>query len=161
MKGFVTLFLVFILGITSVNAQCSTVGSISEDFDGTKSIPTCWDSQSGLSMIYVKNKRITFYSLMTPREDMYLITPKLKAGTYTLTLDVSDNEGKTSLELLSMPNASNKKYFVSVGKATEIKGGKRVQTFRLNKDAHLGLKVGLTEMHQAVYVDNIQIQPRR
>ena len=161
MKKYVTLFLLLLFGIVDLNAQCTTVGSISEKFDASKSIPSCWDSQSGLSMIYVKNQRITFYSLMTPKQDMYLITPKLKAGTYTLTLDASANEGKTFLELFSISNPSNEKSFLMVVKASEIKGGKRTQTFRLKKDAHVGIKVLLDEMHQAVYVDNIMIQPRR
>ncbi len=161
MKRYFITLLFSLFGIFIVNAQCNTVSSVLENFDKSSSLPTCWEDKSGLSMIYVKNKRVAFYSLMTPKEDMYLMTPKLKAGTYTLSLDLLGNGGKSSLELISVADVSNKNSFESVVKASEVKGGKKIQTFRLKKEAHLGLKIVLKEMHQAVYLDNISIQPRR
>ena len=155
------LFLLIFFGSENIKAQCNRVNSISESFDNWKSIPTCWETYSGLSMLYAKNKRITFYSMMTPKEDMYFITPKLKAGYYTITMDLSDNGGHTALSLFSVLNPSDKKSFSLIVKESEIKDGKRTQTFKLRKDAHVGLKVLLNDMHQAVYLDNLSIQPSK
>lgn len=161
MKKYIALLLILLSGLYTVKAQCNTVAMLNENFDGWKSIQPCWETESGLSMVYAKKDRITFYSLMTPHEDMYLISPKLKAGQYTLTLDISDNGGDTSLELVAVTGSSGKFSYKSLGKATEIKGGKRVQVFKMNKDARLGLKVVLNDIHQAVYVDNVTVQPKR
>lgn len=161
MKKYILLYILLIFGFLPLQAQCKTVYSISENFDAWTGIQPCWDTQSGLSMIYVKNKRITFYSMMTPREDMYFITPKLKAGEYTLSVNLADNGGESTLQLFSIENTSNQKSFMSIAKPSPIKKATRVQNITLKKDAHLGLKVVLNDIHQAIYMDNLTIKPRK
>lgn len=161
MRKFIIAGLLSIGGLLTINAQCKTVKSLVENFDTWKDIHQCWDTKSGLAMLYAKDKKVTFYSMVTPREDMYLITPKIKAGNYTLTLDISDNGGETSLELFSIQNTSDKKTFASIAKPSKITGAKRIQNITLKKDAHLGMKVLLNGIHQAVYIDNLSLKPRK
>lgn len=97
----------------------------------------------------------------SPGENMYLVTPKIKAGTYTLTLDVSDNGGETTLELFSINNVSDAKSYFSIAKSSKITGEKKVFTISLKKDANLGLKVLLNGVHQAVYLDNFSLKQKR
>ena len=99
--------------------------------------------------------------MMTPREEMYFITPKLKAGDYTLSVDLADNGGESTLQLFSIENTSNQKSFISIVKPSPIKKATRVQNITLKKDAHLGLKVVLNDIHQAIYMDNLTIKPRK
>lgn len=150
-----------IVGLLNVNAQCKTVTSITENFDTWKDIDKCWTAQSGGAMLYASNKKITFYSMTTPKEKMYLITPKLKAGNYTLTLDVSDNGGETSLEIFSVGKTTDQKSFVSIVKPQKIAKDKKVININLKKESHVALKVLLNGIHQAVYVDNLSIKPKK
>ncbi len=96
-----------------------------------------------------------------PGENMYLVTPKIKAGKYTLTLDASDNGGETTLELFSINNTSDPKSYVSIAKSSKIEGGKKTFDITLKKDANVGLKVLLSGIHQAVYVDNFSLKPKK
>src|SRR5690606_39630590 len=57
-----------------------------------KKIDKCWNAESGKSMLYNSEGKITFYSMMSSGERMILSTPKIKAGTYNLTLDISRSE---------------------------------------------------------------------
>jgi len=145
----------------TANAQCKTVTTLAENFDTWKDIDKCWTAQSGKAMLYSKDKKVTFYSMMSPRENMVLITPKIKAGNYTLSLDISDNGGETTLEVLSLNNAADTKASVAVAKASKITGDKKTINVSLKKDAHLGLKVMLNGIHQAVYIDNLSLKPKK
>ena len=161
MKRIILTGIVILGGFLTANAQCKTVNALTENFDTWKDIDKCWTAQSGKAMLYSKDKKVTFYSMMNPRENMVLVTPKVKAGNYTLTLDVSDNGGETTLEVLSVNNAADKKSFVSIAKASKITGDKKTINISLKKDAHLGLKVMLNGIHQAVYVDNLSLKPKK
>ncbi|WP_042720977.1 hypothetical protein [Flavobacterium sp. B17] len=143
------------------NAQCKPVSTITENFDTWKAIGPCWTAQQGKAMLYASDKKIIFYSMTNPGENMYLITPKIKAGTYTLTLDISDNGGDTTLELFSINNTSDPKSYVSIVKPSKITGSKKTFTISLKKEANLGLKVLLNSVHQAVYVDNLSLKPKK
>lgn len=68
-----------------------------------------------------------------PKENMYLITPTIKAGNYTLNLDITDNGGETSLEIFSVGKASDPKSFVSIVKPQEITKEKKVINVTLKK----------------------------
>ncbi|MGE4514500.1 MAG: hypothetical protein AB7E26_11885 [Chryseobacterium sp.] len=148
-------------GFATANAQCKPVSALTENFDTWKEIGSCWTSQQGKAMLYASDKKIIFYSMTNPGENMYLVTPKIKAGTYTLTLDISDNGGDTTLELFSINNTSDPKSYVSIAKPSAITGDKKTYTISLKKDAHLGLKVLLNSVHQAVYVDNLSLKPKK
>lgn len=148
-------------GFLTANAQCKTVTNLTENFDTWKEINKCWTAQQGKAMLYASEKRIIFYSMNSPGENMYLITPKIKAGKYTLTLDISDNGGETTLELFSINNTSDAKSYVSIAKASKIAGGKKTFDISLKKDSNLGLKVLLNGIHQAVYVDNFSLNPKK
>jgi hypothetical protein len=148
-------------GFITANAQCTTVSALTENFDTWKEINKCWTAQQGKAMLYASDKRIIFYSMNSPRENMYLVTPKIKAGTYTLSLDVSDNGGDTTLELFSINNTSDTKSYVPIVKSSKITGGKKTFDISLKKDSNLGLKVLLNGVHQAVYVDNFSLRPKK
>ncbi len=148
-------------GLLTAKAQCNTVSAITENFDAWKDINKCWTAQPGKAMLYAGDKKIIFYSMNSPREDMYLVTPKIKAGTYTLALDASDNGGETTLEIFTINSTSDAKSYVSVVKSSEITGSKKTFTISLKKDAHLGLKVLLNGIHQAVYIDNLSLTPKK
>ncbi|WP_449387702.1 hypothetical protein [Chryseobacterium lineare] len=148
-------------GFLMANAQCKPVSSITENFDTWKEIGPCWTAQQGKAMLYASDKKIIFYSMTNPGENMYLVTPRIKAGNYTLTLDISDNGGDTILELFSINNTSDPKSYISIAKPSKIAGGKKTFTISLKKEANLGLKVLLNSVHQAVYVDNLSLKPKK
>ncbi|SIR70029.1 hypothetical protein [Chryseobacterium sp. RU33C] len=161
MKKIVLTGIAFIGGFLTANAQCKAVNTIAESFDTWKDINKCWSVQSGKAMLYASEKRIIFYSMNNPRENMYLVTPEIKAGTYTLSLDLSDNGGETTLELFSIDNPSDIKTYISITKPSKITGEKKTFTVSLKKDSHLGLKVLLNGVHQAVYMDNLSLQAKK
>ncbi|WP_415328037.1 hypothetical protein [Chryseobacterium sp. MMS23-Vi53] len=148
-------------GFLATSAQCKTVTNITENFDTWKDINKCWTAQGGKAMLYASDKKIIFYSMTNPRENMYLVTPKIKAGNYTLSVDASDNGGETTLELFSINSTSDAKSFVSIVKASKITGDKKTFNISLKKDSFLGLKVLLNGVHQAVYMDNLSLKPRK
>lgn len=148
-------------GFVTTNAQCKTVSTLTENFDTWKDINKCWAVQKGEAMLYASDKKIIFYSMTSPKENMYLVTPKIKAGNYTLSLDITDNGGETSLEIFSIGKTTDPKSYVSITKPSEITKEKKVINLTLKKDSHLGLKVLLNGVHQAVYVDNLSLKPRK
>lgn len=148
-------------GFLAANAQCKTVSTLTENFDTWKDINKCWTAQPGKAMLYASEKRVIFYSLNNPKENMYLVTPKVKAGNYTLSLDITDNGGETTLEIFSINNTSDPKSYVSISKPTSITKDKKIINISLKKDAHVGLKVMLNGIHQAVYVDNLSLTPKK
>lgn len=148
-------------GLMTANAQCKTVTTITENFDSWKDINKCWSIQKGEAMLYASENKIIFYSMTNPKENMYLVTPKIKAGNYTLSVDVTDNGGETTLEILSIESAGNPKTFATIAKPVKIAKDKKVFNISLKKDSHLGLKVMLNGIHQAVYLDNLSLKPRK
>lgn len=161
MKKFVLTGITVISGFLTANAQCKPVTAIAESFDTWKDINKCWTAQAGKAMLYASDKRIIFYSMSNPGENMYLVTPEIKAGTYTLSLDLSDNGGETTLELFSVDNPSDIKTYISITKSSKITGEKKTFTVSLKKDSHIGLKVLLNGVHQAVYMDNLSLQVKK
>lgn len=161
MKPIVWAGLALFGSLVTAQAQCTTVTAISENFDAWKDIDKCWTARQGKAMLYANDKKITFYSMTSPGEPMVLVTPKIKAGTYTLTLDASDNGGDTTLELFSVNTPSDPKTYTSMAKPSEITGDKKTFTVALKKDAHLGLKVMLNGIHQAVYLDNLSLKLKK
>lgn len=161
MKKIVLVGILTLGGFLTANAQCKTVSSLTENFDTWKDIDKCWTAHQGKAMLYAKEKKVTFYSMTSPRENMYLVTPKIKAGNYTLTLDISDNGGETTLEVFSVNNPADTKSYVSIVKPSKITGDKKTINISLKKDANVGLKVMLNGIHQAVYVDNLSLKPKK
>ncbi|MBO6185771.1 MAG: hypothetical protein J6O88_13970 [Chryseobacterium sp.] len=161
MKKIVLVGILTIGGFLTANAQCKTVSTLTENFDTWKDIDKCWTAHQGKAMLYAKEKKVTFYSMTSPRENMYLVTPKIKAGNYTLTLDISDNGGETTLEVFSVNNPADTKSYVSIVKPSKITGDKKTINISLKKDANVGLKVMLNGIHQAVYVDNLSLKPKK
>lgn len=161
MKKIVLVGILTLGGFLTANAQCKTVSTLTENFDMWKDIDKCWTAHQGKAMLYAKEKKVTFYSMTSPRENMYLVTPKIKAGNYTLTLDISDNGGETTLEVFSVNNPADTKSYVSIVKPSKITGDKKTINVSLKKDANVGLKVMLNGIHQAVYVDNLSLKPKK
>ncbi|AZA90079.1 Uncharacterised protein [Chryseobacterium nakagawai] len=161
MKRIVLAGLITMGGLLTVKAQCKTESAINENFDTWKDIDKCWTAQpGGKAMLYASDKKIIFYSMNSPGENMFLVTPKIKAGNYTLSLDISDNGGETTLEIFSVNNASDTKLYVSIAKPSKITGEKKTYTISIKKDTHLGLKVLLNGIHQAVYMDNFSLKQK-
>ncbi len=151
-----------VLGVSFTStAQCTTVSSINENFDSWKKIDKCWNAESGKSMLYSSEGKVTFYSMMSSGERMILTTPKIKAGTYNLTMDISKNSGDASLELFSIGSTADLKSYTSISKPSTISGTKKTYTINLKNDAHLGMKVLLNGIHQAVYIDNFVLKPAK
>ncbi|KAB1230954.1 hypothetical protein [Chryseobacterium viscerum] len=161
MKRIILAGMVTLGGLMTAQAQCKPVSAIAENFDTWKDMNKCWTAQGGKAMLYASDKKIIFYSMTNPGENMYLVTPEIKAGTYTLSLDISDNGGETTLEIFSVGNASDAKSYTSIAKASKITGEKKNYTISIKKDTHLGLKVLLNGVHQAVYVDNFSLTPKK
>ncbi len=161
MKRFVVTGIVILGGFLTANAQCKPVPSLVENFDTWKDINKCWTAQGGKAMLYASDKKIIFYSMTSPGENMYLVTPEIQAGTYTLSLDISDNGGDTALEIFSAGNASDAKSYRSIAKTSKITGEKKIYTISIKKDTHLALKVLLNGVHQAVYVDNFSLTSKK
>ncbi|WP_160137462.1 hypothetical protein [Chryseobacterium sp. c4a] len=161
MRRIVLAGLITMGGLLTVKAQCKTVSTLVENFDTWKDIDKCWTAQpGGKTMLYASDKKIIFYSMNNPGENMYLVTPEIKAGNYTLTLDISDNGGETTLEIFSVGNASDSKSYISIAKPSKITGDKKTFNIAIKKDTHLGLKVLLNGVHQAVYMDNFSLKQK-
>lgn len=160
MKRIVLAGLITMGGLLTAKAQCKTVSTLVENFDTWKDIDKCWTAQPGKAMLYAGDKKIIFYSMTSPGENMYLVTPEIKAGNYTLTLDISDNGGETTLEIFSVNKTSDAKSYVSIAKPSKITGDKKTYTISIKKDTHLGLKVLLNGVHQAVYIDNFSLKQK-
>jgi hypothetical protein len=148
-------------GFVTASAQCKTVSAIAENFDTWKDISKCWSIQKGEAMLYASDKKVIFYSMTNPKENMYLVTPKIKAGNYTLSLDATDNGGETTLEILAIQSAANPKTFATIAKPVKIGKDRKTFSISLKKDSNLGLKVMLNGVHQAVYLDNLSLKPRK
>ncbi|PWN64097.1 hypothetical protein [Chryseobacterium viscerum] len=161
MKRIILAGMVTLGGLMTAQAQCKPVSAIAENFDTWKDMNKCWTAQGGKAMLYASDKKIIFYSMTNPGENMYLVTPEIKAGTYTLSLDISDNGGETTLEIFSVGSATDAKSYASIAKASKITGEKKTYTISIKKDTHLGLKVLLNGVHQAVYVDNFSLTPKK
>ncbi|MDN3692371.1 hypothetical protein QWZ06_08880 [Chryseobacterium tructae] len=160
MRRIVLAGLITMGGLLTAKAQCKPVSTIVENFDTWKDIDKCWTAQGGKAMLYASDKKIIFYSMNSPGENMYLVTPEIKAGNYTLTLDISDNGGETTLEIFSVGNTSDAKSYVSIAKPSKITGDKKTFNIAIKKDTRLGLKVLLNGVHQAVYMDNFLLKQK-
>ncbi|MCQ9638038.1 hypothetical protein MP478_01450 [Chryseobacterium sp. WG14] len=162
MKKIILAGMVALGGFLTVQAQCKAVSTITENFDTWKDINKCWTAQAGgKTMLYASDKKIIFYSMYSPGENMYLVTPKIKAGNYSLSLDISDNGGETTLEIFSVSNTSDTQSYVSIAKPSKITGDKKTFNISVKKETHLGLKVLLNGVHQAVYLDNFSLKPKK
>lgn len=160
MKRIVIAGLITMGGLLTAKAQCKTVSTLVENFDTWKDIDKCWTAQPGKAMLYASDKKIIFYSMNSPGENMYLVTPEIKTGNYTLTLDISDNGGETTLEIFSVNKTSDAKSYVSIAKPSKITGDRKTYNISIKKDTHLGLKVLLNGVHQAVYIDNFSLKQK-
>ncbi|MCQ9634295.1 hypothetical protein MP477_04920 [Chryseobacterium sp. WG23] len=162
MKKIILAGMVALGGFLTVQAQCKAVSTITENFDTWKDINKCWTAQAGgKTMLYASDKKIIFYSMYSPGENMYLVTPKIKPGNYSLSLDISDNGGETTLEIFSVSNTSDTQSYVSIAKPSKITGDKKTFNISVKKETHLGLKVLLNGVHQAAYMDNFSLKPKK
>ncbi len=145
-------------GLLLAQAQCKTVTGINENFDSWKDIDKCWKADGGEAMLYYKEGRIVFYSMMSPEENMMLSTPKVKAGKYSLSFDALNKGGKATLVLYRIEDNSDSSTFKSISKEIEISEGTRNFTVTLPVDSHIGFKVLLTGIHHAFYIDNVVLK---
>ncbi len=156
-KLFIGSMLVF-GGLLTTQAQCKTITSLNENFDNWAAIDKCWKAEGGEAMLYHKEGRIVFYSMMNPEENMILSTPKVKAGKYSLSFDALNKGAKATLVLYRIEDNSDSSTFKSISKEIEITEGTRNFTVTLPVDAHIGFKVLLTGIHHAFYIDNVVLK---
>ncbi len=142
-------------GLLTAQAQCKTVSSINENFDNWKDIDQCWKADGGEAMLYHKEGKMVFYSMMNPQERMTLSTPKVKAGKYSLSFDALNKGAKATLVLYRIENPSDLSALKPMSKEIEISEGTRNFTVTLPVDAHIGFKVILSGIHHAFYIDNV------
>lgn len=145
-------------GLLTAQSQCKTVTEINENFDNWKEIDKCWHADGGEAMLYHKEGRIVFYSMMNPEEKMTLSTPKVKAGKYSLSFDALNKGAKATLMLYRIEDNPDSSTFKSISKEIEITEGTRNFTVTLPVDAHIGFKVLLTGIHHAFYIDNVVLK---
>lgn len=151
---------VLVLGsLLTTQAQCKTVTSLNENFDNWKDIDKCWHADGGEAMLYHKEGRIVFYSMMNPEENMTLSTPKVKAGKYSLSFEALNKGSKATLVLYRIENPSDLSTLKTISKEIEITEGTRNFMVTLPVDAHIGFKVLLTGIHHALYLDNVVLKP--
>lgn len=159
-KLFIGSMLVF-GGLLTAQAQCKTITSLNENFDNWKEIDKCWKADGGEAMLYHKDGRVVFYSMMNPEENMVLFTPKVKAGKYSLSLDALNKSGKAVLVIGNNPDVSNNSAFNTLTESVEITEGTKEFSITLTEDSHIAIKVLLTGVHQAVYLDNLVLKATR
>lgn len=145
-------------GLLTAQSQCKTVTDINENFDNWKEMDKCWHADGGEAMLYHKEGRIVFYSMMNPEEKMTLSTPKVKAGKYSLSFDALNKGSKATLVLYRVENTSDLSTLKTISKEIEITEGTRNFTVTLPVDAHIGFKVLLTGIHHAFYIDNVVLK---
>ncbi len=145
-------------GLLTTQAQCKTITSINENFDNWKDMDQCWHADGGEAMVYHKEGRIVFYSMMNPEENMTLSTPKVKAGKYSLSFEALNKGSKATLVLYRIEDNSNSSSFKTISKEIEITEGTKNFTVTLPVDAHIGFKVVLTGIHHAFYIDNVVLK---
>lgn len=148
-------------GLLTTQAQCRTITSLSENFDNWKEIDKCWKVDGGEAMLYHKDGRVVFYSMMNPEEDMVLFTPKVAAGKYSLSLEALNKSGKAVLVIGNNPDVSNNLAFNTLTESVEITEGTKEFSITLTEDSHIAIKVLLTGVHQAVYLDNVVLKATR
>src|SRR5690554_1052633 len=146
-------------GLLTAQAQCNTVTEINENFDNWKDIDKCWKADGGEAMLYHKEGRIVFYSMMNPEENMILSTPKVKAGKYSLSFEALNKGSKATLVLYRIENPSDLSTLKTISKEIEITEGTRNFMVTLPVDAHIRFKVLLTGIHHALYLDNVVLKP--
>src|SRR5690606_1941920 len=136
MKKIALTGLLVFSGVITSTAQCTTVTSLNENFDSWKKIDKCWNAESVKSMLYNNEGKITLHSMISSDETMILSKPKIIAGTYNLTLDISTNSGDASLALFSIANVSDDRSYVSISHPSTVTGTQKSYTINLNNDAH-------------------------
>lgn len=148
-------------GLFVSHAQCKTQTTLTENFDNWKDIDRCWTAHSGEAMLYVNNGKVVFYSMTNPEEKMILTTPKFVAGDFSLSLDALNKSGKATIVIGQITDASDLSTFEELTKPVEITEGTKEFSFTVSKEAHIGIKIFLTGVHQAVYIDDVAIKPVR
>lgn len=159
MKNILTGSLLILGGLLTIQAQCTTITGLNENFDNWNDIDKCWNAESSEAMIYHKEGRIVFYSMMNPNENMMLSTPKVKAGKYSLSFEALNKGAKSTLVLYRLEDLSSPSTFKAMSQEIEISEGKRNFTITLPEDNHIGFKVLLTGVHHAFYLDNVILKP--
>lgn len=158
MKKIVLAAVVAFGGLITAQAQCKTVSSINENFNNWKDIDKCWSADGGEAMLYFKENKIVFYSMMNPQENMILSTPKVAKGTYTISLDALNKGGKATVVVGQISDPSQTSTFTALTKPVEITEGKKEFTLTLTHDTNIGIKIVLSDIHQAVYIDDVVLK---
>ncbi len=157
------LSLVFGFAAIFATAQCDAVSEIEENFEGWDELAECWTGVSNGGM-FLMDGNVTFYGFMSANLDMYLISPEIQAGEYTLrfdfatnSLDGSEVEGMT-LEVGTLTSNENVDSFVSLGApiSTTVATQNFEATLNMEEDLkYFVIKVHTTTPHSAAWIDNL------
>lgn len=159
--------MVFAFAAVFASAQCDPVSSIDENFDDWAEINECWTGLANGGMFLVEGD-VTFYTFMQPNVSMYLISPEIVAGDYTLTFDFGtvplngeEVEGIT-VEAGTLTNNENTDSFVSLGapQPTTIATQSMELPVTFTSDVkYFVIKVHGVNPHSAALVDNLVLAP--
>lgn len=159
-----TLLSLFWAGMATMGfAQCEPVYVINENFDAWEEIDPCWTDIGNGGMIYA-DSNVTFYGFMGGPMSMYLITPEIAAGNYTLTfdaaslsLDGSQTEGIT-LEVGTLTSNADFSSFSSISEVYPLENaGEAVQVpvTASEEVKFIAFKVSVLVPHSAAGIDNV------
>lgn len=148
-------------------AQCEPVYSINESFDDWEEIDECWATVGNGGMVYA-DSNVTFYGFMGGGISMYLISPEIVAGNYTLMFDAAtlslggeQTEGVT-LEIGTLTSNTEVSSFSSVSETyTLLNDGQTLQipvSFTA-EDKYFAVKVSVMVPHSAAGIDNLVLVP--
>lgn len=159
--------LVFAFAAVFASAQCDPVSSIDENFDDWEAINECWTGVANGGM-FMYGGDLTFYTFMQPNVSMYLISPEIVAGDYTLTFDFGtvsmdgeETEGIT-VEAGTLTTNANTDSFVSLGapQPTTIAPQSMELPVSFASDVkYFVIKVHGASPHSAAFVDNVVLAP--
>ncbi len=147
--------------------QCDPVAEINENFDDWTAIDECWTGVANGGMFMVEGD-ITFYTFMSPNLDMYLVSPEVLAGDYTLSfefgtvsIDGEEVDGIT-VEVGTLTSNESTDSFVSLGDpiSTTIATQSIDVPVTFTSDVkYFAVKVHGTAPHSAAWIDNLVLAP--
>lgn len=163
------------VGLVSFNAnsQCTAVSSINEDFEtwngnpmggGSMGIGACWATIANTGMVYGQ-KNVTFYGGQGSNAEMYLISPEVVSGSYSLTFSAmavpaGPNAYTVQFEVGTMDSNTNTGTFTPSGAIETV--GHQAQNITRNitinsTEKYVAIRVKTSGPHNAGTIDNFTL----
>ncbi len=159
------------IGLVSFNAnsQCTAVTQINEDFDtwqgnpmqGNMAIDACWSTIANAGMVY-GDENVTFYGGQGSTVSMFLISPEIVSGTYSLSFSAiavpaGPNPYTVAFEVGTVASTTDASTFTSSGAVETV--NHQAQTITRNititsTQKYVAIKVVTANPHNAASVDD-------